>query len=161
MKGQPNMTASSFCQWVNESLLPNEGLEPGYPRRISLDTSRKWLHELGFSVLDQKKGLYIDGYKREDVTEYRKKFIGKFIAHGFINDDNALSEEAAKSLPNDLECPPADVVKKTVVIFHDESIFNANEDQQTQWGTPDTIMIKPKGKGSSIMVLDFVDEHNG
>ena len=128
---------------------------------ISSETSRKWLHELGFNVLNQKKGVYIDGYEWEDVTEYRKKFIRKFIALGFINNDNAPSEEAAKSLPGDLECPPANVVEKTVVIFHDESIFNANEDQQTQWGTPDTIMIKLKGKGSGIMVSDFIDEHNG
>ena len=161
VKGRPNMTASSFCQWVNESLLPNEGLEPGYPRRVSVDTARKWLHELGCSVLDQKKGVYIDGHEREDVVEYRKKFIRKFIALGFINKDNAPSEEAAKSLPDDLECPPADIVKKTVVIFHNESVFSANEDQHTQWGTSDTITIKPKSKGSGIMVSDFIDEHNG
>ena len=58
-----------------------------------------------------------------------KRLLGSLLLLGFINDDNAPSEEAAKSLPNDLESPPADVVKKTVVIFHDESIFNANEDQ--------------------------------
>ena len=59
------------------------------------------------------------------------------------------------------EYPPADIVEKTVVIFHDESIFSAKEDQHTQWGTSDTITIKPKSKGSGIMVSDFIDEHNG
>ena len=161
VKGRPNMTARSFCHWVNDDLLPNEALEPGYPRRIAVDTSRRWLHELGFCVLDQKKGVYIDGHERDDVIEYRKKFIRKVVALGFINKDKAPSQEAAECLPKDLECPPADVVDKTIVIFHDESIFSVNEDQHTQWGTSDTVTIKPKGKGAGIMVSDFVDEHNG
>ena len=32
-KGSSNLTAGSFCQWVNE-LLPNETLEPGFPRKL-------------------------------------------------------------------------------------------------------------------------------
>ena len=36
-------------------LLLNHVLEPGYPRKISQETVRKWLHELGFCVLDSKK----------------------------------------------------------------------------------------------------------
>ena len=30
-KGKPNLTVGSFCQWVNEDLLPNKMLEPGFP----------------------------------------------------------------------------------------------------------------------------------
>ena len=37
MKGASNLTSLSFCQWVNEDLLPNEVLEPGFPRRISVE----------------------------------------------------------------------------------------------------------------------------
>ena len=36
VKGQPNLTIQKFCDWVNEDLLPNETLEPGFPRRISM-----------------------------------------------------------------------------------------------------------------------------
>ena len=57
------MTSISFCRWVNESLLPNSILEPGYPRHISMQTARTRLHELGFEVLDKKKGVYIDGHE--------------------------------------------------------------------------------------------------
>ena len=32
VKGKPNLTAGKFCQWVNNDLLPNETLEPGFPR---------------------------------------------------------------------------------------------------------------------------------
>ena len=59
-KGRPNMTALSFCAWVNDDLLPNHTLPPGFPRRISIPTAQKWLHELGFEVLNtQGKSMYI------------------------------------------------------------------------------------------------------
>jgi hypothetical protein len=35
-KGKPNMTAQSFCQWVNEELLPSAQLPQHFPWRISL-----------------------------------------------------------------------------------------------------------------------------
>ena len=75
VKGKPNMTSVSFCRWVNDELLPNVALEPGFPRKISLETARKWLHKLDFHVLDQKKGVYIDGHERDDVVEYCQKIF--------------------------------------------------------------------------------------
>ena len=48
VKGPANLTIS-FCQWVNE-LLVNETLEPGYPRKILVETARNWFHALGFEV---------------------------------------------------------------------------------------------------------------
>ena len=44
--------------------------------------------------------------------------------------------------------------------FHDESIFTANEDQRLQWGSTDMHVIHPKGKGSGIMVSNFIDERD-
>ena len=145
VKGKPNMTSISFCRWVNDELLPNVALEPRFPRRISLETARKWLHKLDFHVLDQKKGVYIDGHERDDVG-YRQKFLRKIVE---------------QCLPSDLECPESHQLERTVIIFHDESIFTANEDQRLQWGSTDMHVIRPKSKGSGIMVSDFVDERNG
>ena len=65
VKGQPNLTVGQFCQWVNDDLLPNETLEPGFPRKISIETARKWMVELGFSVV-QKEG-YIRRWPRARV----------------------------------------------------------------------------------------------
>ena len=161
VKGRPNMTTASFCQWVNNELLPNSVLEPGFPRKISVDTARRWLHHLDFQVLDRKKSVYIDGHEREDVVAYRKKFIRKMVSIGFINEDNAPTAEASQCLPEDLRCPSEEQLQKTIVLFHDESIFSANEDQGTQWGEKDNFAIKPKSKGSGIMVSDFIDEFNG
>lgn len=65
---QSTMKVKDFCQWVNETLLPNQAVAslysfvPGYgyapapttptrsplPQKISMETARKWLRELGF-----------------------------------------------------------------------------------------------------------------
>ena len=154
-KGRPNMTALSFCAWVNDDLLPNHTLPPGFPQRISIPTAQKWQHELGFDVLNtQGKSMYIDGHEREDVVEYRKVLLAEI---GFLNKGNAPTPEAANYITYSSHTEQ----QKNTVIFHDESIFTVNDDQKTQWGTKDMLVIKPKGKGSGIMVSDFVDEHNG
>ena len=71
LKGKPNMTTADFCKWVNKNLLPNSTLEPGFPRHISIETGRKWLHNLCFEVLTAKKAIFIDGHERPDVITYR------------------------------------------------------------------------------------------
>ena len=75
VKGKPNLTVSQFCHWVNNDLLPNTTLEPGFPRKISVETSRKWTHELGFVVVTKKKWMFVDWHERDDVVEYRRKFL--------------------------------------------------------------------------------------
>jgi len=75
VKGQPNMSTASFCQWVNNELFPNHVLEPGYPHKINIDTARRLLHHLEFRVLDRKKGVYIDGHEREDVVTYHQIYL--------------------------------------------------------------------------------------
>ena len=161
VKGRPNMNLQSFTAWVNQTLLPNHGLEPGFPRKVSCETAREWLHELGFQVIDAKKGIYVDGHERSDVVEYQAMFLRKMIALGFLNRDNAPTPEPKLSLPEDLETPHADVLSKTVVLFHDESTFQANDYKRTQWGTKDEHMLVPKSKGAGIMISDFISEQDG
>ena len=161
VRGQPNLTASIFCQWVNESLLPNSNLEPGFPRRISVETARQWLHHLGFETLSPSKGMYFDGHERDDVIAYRKTFLREMVELGFLHPDQAPTPEAAAAFPTDIPLPSTETRNKTVVFFHDESTFLANDDQRWQWGKKGEFMIRPKSKGSGIMVSDFVDERNG
>ena len=55
VKGRANLTVHSFCEWLNEVLLVSETLEPGFPRRVSVETARHWLHwDLKFLL---QKGL--------------------------------------------------------------------------------------------------------
>ena len=160
VKGRPKMTSIEVCRWVNEALLPNSTLEPGFPRKIGLETARKWLHHLGFEVLSAKKGIFIDGHERDDVVESRKLFLRKMVKLGFLHFTNAPTEDAVKALPDDIDQPTNERRSKTVVFFHDESTFTANEDQPTQWGMKGEKVMKKKSKGAGIMVSDFIDEHN-
>lgn len=161
VKGRANLTAGSFCSWINQELLPNETVEPGFPRKVSVDTARTWMHELGFEVLLSKKGTFVDGHERDDVVQYRNVFLRQLISHGFLNPSNAPSEEAKKALPEDLVSPSQAVLDKTIVFFHDESTFQSNDDQATFWGTKGTHVMRPKSKGAGIMVSDYIDERNG
>ena len=161
VKGRPNLTKYSFCRWVNEDLLPNEILEPGFPRCISVETARKWLHELGFEVLAADKGMFFDGHEREDVVKERDIFLSKMVELGFLHPSEAPTPDAARAFPPSVPLPLSEVRVKTVVIFHDESTFHANEDQKSMWGVKGEHMLRPKSKGAGYMVSDFVDEHNG
>ena len=129
---------------MNEELLPNETLEPGFPRRISVETARQWMHRLGFEVVWKKKGTYVDGHERPDVVEYRTKFLRRMVGLVFLNPENAPTEEAKNALPVDLHSPPREIIDKTVVLFHDESTFQANDDQSTLWAEKGTTVLRPK-----------------
>ena len=82
VKEHPNTTSIDFCRWVNETLLPNSTLEPGFPRKIGLKIARTWLHHhLGFEVLTAKKGIFIDGHECDDVVESHKLILHKMVKH--------------------------------------------------------------------------------
>lgn len=63
------MTATSLTTWVNTELLPSQVLELGFPRNISVETGRKWLHELVFFHCQSKKGITYDDHEREDILD--------------------------------------------------------------------------------------------
>lgn len=161
VKGEANLTSITFCEWVNEDLLPNSNLEPGFPRKVSIDLAQRWLHRMGFEVLSPKKGMYIDGHEREDEVKERGIFLKKMAELGFVHPDNAPTPESARAYPCDVPLPSTETRDKTVFFFHDESTFNSNEDQHFQWGQKGEHMLRPKSKGSGIMVSDFIDERKG
>ncbi len=134
VKGKPNMTSIEFCQWVNNNLLKNSTLEPGFPRSVSLSTAVRWLHHLGFEVLTPKKGVFVDGHERPDVVAHRNEFLRKLLKIGFLHFTDAPTPEAATALPTDIEPPTADRRQKLVLFCHDESTFQSNDDQNMQWG---------------------------
>ena len=51
---------------------------------------RWWLHKLGYSITEVKKGVYMDGHEHPDVVEYRRSFIDAVKA----NDQYVTSCEA-------------------------------------------------------------------
>ena len=52
-------------------------------------------------------------------------------ALGFLNHDNAPTIEAANALHEDLYSPSQEQLDKTIVIFHDETTFQANDYKKT------------------------------
>ena len=79
---------------------------------------------------------------------------------GFLRPDNAPTEEAAKALPADVPHMSKEG-EKHIVWFHDESAYNTTEDTSILWGEKGKLPIKPKGRGSSIVVSEFIEEKDG
>ena len=52
-------------------------------------------------------------------------------------------------------------VKRLVTLYHDECAFQSNDDQSYMWALEDQSCIRPKNRGSGLMVSDFIDEYNG
>ena len=57
-------------------------MQPGFPRQISVETTRQWMHKLGFEVMLKRKGTFVDGHERVDVVEYHKKFFRQTVSLG-------------------------------------------------------------------------------
>ena len=91
--------------------------------------------------------------------DYRKTFLRGMFSIGFLNKSCASTEEARKALPSDIHSPSPEVAEKTVVLFH-EWTFQSSEDQPTLWAEKGTTVMRPKSKGSGIMISDFIDERN-
>ena len=114
VKGCPNLTTHSFCHWVNDELLPNEILEPGFPRKVSVETARRWLHKFGFEAISSGKGMFFDGHKRKDVIEARRIFLRNMAEIGFLHSDHAPIPEAARTFPSSVPLPSTERRAKTV-----------------------------------------------
>lgn len=103
------------------------------PPGIRSRTARRWLSRLGYKWQDVKKGVFLDGHEREDVIEYRRKFL----------------EEMKEMLPYLVEFAEDGTIQEKiypagcminghgrrpiVIITHDESIFSANDEKHHAW----------------------------
>ena len=83
------------------------------------------------------------------------------VGIGFLHPTNAPTEEAKSALPKEIIQTSQDKMDKTVILFHDETTFQANDDQSTVWVEKGTSVMLPKSKGSGIMLSDFIEERNG
>lgn len=71
-KGEPNATAKSYCEWVNEHLLLVHDLSAGFRRSISVHTATRWQRPLEFSPTSHIKGAFLDGHEHPDA--YHREF---------------------------------------------------------------------------------------
>jgi hypothetical protein len=65
---------------VNGVIIPAFGITQK-DALISERTARNWLHKLGYSCMEVRKGLYHDGHERPDVIKARKKFLDEMAKY--------------------------------------------------------------------------------
>jgi hypothetical protein len=108
------------------------------------------MFELGFFMKDVKKGLYFDGHEREDVVEYRKKFLERLQ-----NLCNLMSVFEGEDM---IEIEPVLTPgqKKIIMINHDESTFAANDGKKTLYLEESETVLRKKGAGACLMVSGFL-----
>ena len=139
-KGQTNMTAAKFCDWVNIELLPNATILPGCLHQIKNRTAIKWLHDLGFRPQSHKKGIYIDGHECDDVVEYRSLYLRKLD----VLEKTHLPPPSCPGGITQFTVGNSEATEHLVLIYHDECIFHANEGQTVLWAEDGKVPICPK-----------------
>ena len=50
--------------------MANKTLEPGFPQKISVETTRKWMHEMGFMVLTSKMDMNVKMLLITEINSY-------------------------------------------------------------------------------------------
>ena len=94
-------------------------------------TARQWLIKLGWQHTILRKGVYIDGYKRPDVVEYRRNDFLPLMA---LHEKNMVQWLANRTECVDPKLGLGD--KRVIAVFQNESSFHVNEYKQIVWCTP-------------------------
>ena len=94
-------------------------LPPFFPGEVSLRTSVRWLHHLGFRPVSHKKGVYIDGHEREDAVCHRTKLLK--ILHDLCASHQPLLR--CSDDPTRVRLEEDEEKKELLLIYHDESIL--------------------------------------
>lgn len=147
------LTDESRCPKTFKLMLEERILKtvPNAPKKISLETARRWMIYLGFKCSKQGKGYYTDGHNRPDVTEYRIKFLDEMeVYEGRMMkfSGTEMTDEEAPTLAED--------EKRVVFITHDESTFYCNEGKALIWMENGKKKILPKSKVSENIELCMV-----
>ncbi|KAF8957072.1 hypothetical protein BDZ97DRAFT_1603780, partial [Flammula alnicola] len=128
-------------------------------RGIHVRTARRWLHKLSWRYRQKKKGMYIDGHEREDVVEYRNKFVKRWKEYEkrfiiYDNNGNVLSTPTGFPVP--------ERAFRLILVTHDESTFYENDRRKMHWVNEHAKAVaEKKGEGQSIMVSDFLTSEWG
>jgi len=122
---------------------------------IRARTARRWLHKLGFSWEEVRKGVYVDGHERPDVIQDRAQFLNQLenLQPYLVEFDNEGNIKA-KTYPR--SCIVGGHDSPIILITHDESTLSSNEGRSRVWKEPNTNILRPKGRGRGIMISDFL-----
>lgn len=127
-------------------------------KTISITTAQRWMKRLGYRWRREPKGQYADGHQRDDVVRYRQDVFlptwTELEARMRVWSDDGAELETP--------LPPGPDKRRTVVWFHDESIFYKNDRRKmVWWHKSDTPKPYKKGEGASLMAANFVSADKG
>ncbi|KAJ6572489.1 hypothetical protein DFH09DRAFT_891114, partial [Mycena vulgaris] len=98
----------------------------------------------------QKKGQYCDGHERDDIIYYREEVYLPNLK-GFQDRSCVFEADGTVITPS---LPPG--ARRTIIWYHDESIFYAHDRRRKSWYHKDADAIPyKKGDGASYMVADY------
>jgi len=104
----------------------------------------------------KKKGMYIDGHKREDVIAYHKQFMAHFLTQYapwmYTWDHDGAETKLAVGFPVPGNCP-----FQVILVTHNESTSIVNDERKARWiHESQNAVPKRKGNGSSSMISGFL-----
>ncbi|KAJ6557572.1 hypothetical protein B0H19DRAFT_894702, partial [Mycena capillaripes] len=125
-------------------------------KTVHVSTARRYLDELGYRFTVGKKGQYCDGHEWEDIVYYREQVYLPALK-GFQDRSCIFEADGTVITPS---LPPG--VRRTVIWYHDESIFYAHDRRRKSWFHKDADAIPyKKGDGHSYMVADYFSADYG
>jgi hypothetical protein len=129
---------------------------------VTIGTIVRWLHRLGMSYGDVRKGIYKDGHEREDVVNDRQqRFLPLLLKDLWPSvrewrlvqrTINGQACEVLEELPKTF--PPN--TPKRVLLAYDQSTFNSNDGPHQQWTFYHAFPVHPRERGPGIMTSDMV-----
>ncbi|PPQ70445.1 hypothetical protein CVT26_013939 [Gymnopilus dilepis] len=124
-------------------------------KKISVRTAQRWLHRMGWRYGRKRNGMYVDGHEREDVVEYREKFIERWKGYEkrmYSYDNEGNREGELTGFP----VPPGQCFR-LILVTHDESTFYETDRRKTMWThQSDKAVPLKKGEGASLMPSEFL-----
>jgi hypothetical protein len=147
---------------------------------LCVRTMERWLHWMGYSWKEVRKGIYKDGHEREDVVRDRQERflpfmasveprlakwnaelerlpleIGSLMAHQMRSFASLPPEHQLQTMILLKETPTA-VPCPLVPVIHDECTYNANDGVHHQWILGDHNPLRKKSRGAALMVSEFL-----
>ena len=83
------------------------------------------------------------------------------VSLGFLNPDNAPTNEAKAALPTDITSPSSDIIDKLYFCFMTRLQFKETMINPLCGGPKEMKVIWPKFKGIGIMISEFICEKSG
>ncbi|KAA8893964.1 hypothetical protein FN846DRAFT_460178 [Sphaerosporella brunnea] len=128
---------------------------------VTVGTVVRWLHRLGMSYGDVRKGVYKDGHEREDVVEDRQqRFLPLLLKELWptIREWKLIQKKIDGQVCDFFEEIPKEFppnTPKRVLLAYDQTTFNSHDGPHQQWTFKDNAPMHPKERGPGIMTSDM------